>query len=58
MINPYNRTKDIYMIGKQICMNINNVKILRTIDYQIYLDYINQKYRSKYLDNFKYLHKC
>lgn len=38
---------------KYKCMLDNNVKILRNIDYQKYIDYIDKKYGKNYLKQFK-----
>lgn len=53
MQNPYDHSQDEIYEAKHQCMIKNNVKILRYEQYKKYLDYIAEKYGSKYLDNFK-----
>lgn len=53
MINPYDRSQDILYESKQKCMIDNNIIILRSKDYQKYLDYISEKYGKNYLKQFK-----
>ena len=53
MVNPFDHSQDLLYEAKHQCMIKNNVKILRPIDYQKYLDYINDKYGKTYLKQFK-----
>jgi hypothetical protein len=53
MINPYDRSQDIIYESKQKCMIKNNIIILRSKDYQKYIDYISEKYGKNYLKQFK-----
>ena len=53
MQNPYDHTQDLLYEAKHQCMIKNNVKILRPVDYQKYVDYITAKYGKTYLKQFK-----
>ena len=53
MINPYDRSQDVLYESKHQCMKDNNIIILKSKDYQKYLDYISEKYGKDYLKQFK-----
>jgi hypothetical protein len=53
MINPYDRSQDVLYESKHQCMRNNNVTILKSNDYQKYIDYISEKYGKDYLKQFK-----
>lgn len=53
MINPFDRTKDDFINAKYQCMLNNNVIVLREKDMANIINYINNKYGSKYLKSFK-----
>ena len=53
MQNPYDHSQDLLYEAKHQCMIKNNVKILRPVDYQKYVDYITAKYGKTYLKQFK-----
>lgn len=55
--NPFDPTQDALFETKHQCLIKNGVKILYSKEYQKYLNYINQKYGSKYLDQFKIVNK-
>lgn len=50
---PWNHQYDELYEAKHQCALKNNVKILYTNDYKIYLDYIEQQYEKNYLKQFK-----
>ena len=54
MKNPYNSLYNESMELKHQCMIANNVKIMRNIDYQQYIKYVNYKYRKNFIKNLKY----
>lgn len=49
----WNHENDKLLEAKHQCLIKNNVKILYSKDYKKYLEYIKNKYGSKYLDQFK-----
>lgn len=49
LIDPFDSDNNEKCKCKQICMESNNIKILRSKDYQIYLDYVSNKYGKKYI---------
>lgn len=56
MINPFDKSENELCSCKYKCMLENHVKILRYKDYKIYLNYIEEKYGKKYLEQFKNIH--
>lgn len=50
MINPFDRSQDALYEAKHQCMLKNNVKIIT--DCAEYIDYVNEKYTSDYLELF------
>ena len=54
MKNPYNSLYNESMELKHQCMIANNVKIMRNIDYQQYIKYVNYKYGKNFIKNLKY----
>lgn len=53
MQNPYDHSQDGVYEAKHQCMIANNVKILRSNDYQKYVDYVNNKYGKDFLSTLK-----
>lgn len=53
MINPYDRSQDALYEAKHQCMLANNVTILRSGEYTMFLDYVAKKYGESYLKSFK-----
>src|SRR5574344_1849423 len=54
LVNPYSNSEKIKkeLLAKQKCMRDNNVTVLTRDDVKKYLDYVKQKYGSKYLKSF------
>lgn len=53
MVCPFDHNLDGLYEAKHQCMLKNNVTILKYKDYIFYVDYINEKYGSDYLNKFK-----
>ena len=53
MQNPYDHSQDELYEAKHQCMIKNNVKILKSKDYLIYIKYVKNKYGKFYLKQFK-----
>ena len=51
--NPFDHSLDKKYEAKRQCAIKNNVIILYSKDYQKYIDYIEEKYRGNYLNQFK-----
>lgn len=54
LINPYNRDSDNVARAKQECMKEHNVIVLKSEKYNFYIDYVNSKYGTDYIEKFRY----
>lgn len=54
LINPYNRDSDNVARAKQKCMKEHNVIVLKSEKYNFYIDYVNSKYGTDYIEKFRY----
>lgn len=54
LIDPYNRNNDDLAAAKQECMIKNNVIILKSEQYNFYINYVKDKYGRTYTEQFKY----
>lgn len=53
MINPYDRSQDNLYEAKHKCMLMNNIVILKSAEYCIFVKYVVEKHGENYLKTFK-----
>ena len=53
MQNPFDHSQDALYEAKHQCMLLNEVKIMKSDEYEFYVAYVEQKYGKDYLKSFK-----
>ena len=53
MINPFDRSQDDIYEAKHQCMLKNSIHIITSSEYEVFLDYVNDKYGKDFIKSFK-----